>query len=197
MPAKEPVSRGRSDRPLTARSGPGTRITGESAAKTDLRVRALGEIDELTSYLGVARARNPHADLEKILLRLQEMLLALGCEIADPEGRGEVFLTAADCRALTEAVRFHERALPRLARFIVPGPPAPAPELHYARAIARRLERTLQSLARSEPVSEAALAVCNELSDLLYALARRAAHAAGGGDHKWRPRAPLAGSDLK
>lgn len=197
MPASEPVRRNRTGRPLTARSGPETRITGEPAAKTDLRMRALGEIDELASYLGVARARNPHADLDKILLRLQEMLLTLGCEIADPEGRGEVFLTAADCRALTEAVRIHERALPRLTRFIVPGPPAPAPELHYARAIARRLERTLQALARSEPVSDPALAACNELSDLLYALARRAAHAGGGGDHKWRPRAPLAANDLQ
>ncbi len=197
MPADDPVGGGRSSRRLTARSDPGTRITGEPAAKTDLRVRALGEIDELTSYLGVARARNPHAELGKILVRLQELLLTLGCDIADPERRGEVFLTAADCRALTEAVRAHERALPRLARFIVPGPPSPAAELHYARTIARRLERTLQSLAGNEPVSEAALAASNELSDLLYALARRAAHAAGAVDHRWRPRAPLSGSELQ
>ncbi len=197
MPADDPVSEGRRDRRLTARSDPGTRITGEAVAKTDLRVRALGEIDELTSYLGVARAHNPHPDLEKILVRLQELLLALGCEIADPDRRGEVFLTFADCRALTEAVRAHERELPRLFRFIVPGPPSPAAELHYARTIARRLERTLQTLAETEPVSEAVLAAANELSDLLYALARRAAHAGGEVDHKWRPREPLSGDDLQ
>lgn len=197
MPADDQVSGGQPGGPLTARSDPGTRIAGEPAAKTELRVRALGEIDELTSYLGVARARDPHAELARILLRLQELLLTLGCEIADRARSGGVFLTAADCRALTEAVRVHERALPRLARFIVPGPPSPAAELHYARTIARRLERTLQSLAETEPVSEEALAVCNELSDLLYALARRAAHAAGDVDHKWRPRGPLAGSDLQ
>ena len=160
-------------------------------------MRALGEIDELTSYLGVARAHNPRPELDKILVRLQELLLALGCEIADPERRGDVFLTAADCQALTEAVRAHERMLPRLTRFIVPGPPSPAAELHYSRTIARRLERTLQSLAEDEPVSATALAAANELSDLLYALARRAAHAAGDVDHKWRPRAPLSGSDLQ
>lgn len=197
MPADEPLAGGRPSRQLTARSDPGTWITGEAAAKTDLRVRALGEIDELTSYLGVARARNRDPDLGKILARLQELLLTLGCDIADPERRGEVFLTAADCRALTEAVRAHERALPRLVRFIVPGPPSPAAELHYSRTIARRMERTLQSLAETEPVSEAALAAANELSDLLYALARRAAHAAGEVDHKWRPRAPLSGGDLQ
>jgi cob(I)alamin adenosyltransferase len=197
LSANEPESGGRSGQPLTARSDPGTRITGESAAKTDLRVRALGEIDELTSYLGVARARNAHPELEKVLLRLQELLLTMGCDIADPERRGEVFLTAADCRALTEAVRAHERALPRLTRFIVPGPPSPAAELHFSRTIARRLERTLQSLAKTESVSEAALAASNELSDLLYALARRATHAAGEADRKWRPRKPLSGSDLQ
>lgn len=197
MPADDRISGGRPGRSLTARSDPGTRITGEPAAKTDLRVRALGEIDELTSYLGVARAHNPHPELANILVRLQELLLTLGCDIADPERRGEVFLTAADCRVLTEAVRVHERALPRLVRFIVPGPPSPAAELHYSRAIARRLERTLQSLAATEPVSEAALAAANELSDLLFALARRAAHAAGEVDHEWRPRAPLSGSDLQ
>ena len=182
---------------LSARSDAGTNITGRRAVKTDLRISALGEIDELNSCLGVARARNSHAELEHILVRLQGLLLTLGCEIADPERRGDVFLTAADCRALTEAVRFHERALPSLKRFIVPGGSSPAAELHFARTIARRLERSLQSLGKTEPVSETALAATNELSDLLFALARRAAHAGGEVDHVWRPRAPLSPGDLQ
>ena len=197
MPEIDPVKRGRTSPRLTARSDPRTGITGGPAAKTDLRVRALGEIDELTSFLGVARARNPDSALGRVLERLQELLLALGCDVADPDRRGNVFLTALDCRALTEAVRFHERDLPRLDRFIVPGPASPAAELHYARAISRRLERSLQDLARKEPVSDEALAVANELSDLLFALARKAAYENGAEDRKWRHRGPLSSKELQ
>ncbi len=197
MPEHDPVERGQTSPRLTARSDPRTGITGGPAAKTDPRVRVLGEIDELTSYLGVARARNPDSALGRILERLQELLLALGCDVADPDRRGEVFLTPADCRALTEAVRFHESELPRLNRFIVPGPASPAAELHYARAISRRLERSLQELARQAPVSDEALAVANELSDLLFALARKAAHENGAADRKWRHRGPLASRELR
>ncbi len=191
------MGRGRSDTRLTARSDIRTRVTGGPAAKTELRVSALGEIDELTSYLGVVRSQNADAALGRILERLQELLLALGSEVADPDRRGEVFLTPADCRALSEAVRFHESELPRLNRFIVPGPGSPAAELHFARAIARRLERTLQALGDIETVSETVLAVANELSDLLFVLARRAAHRAGAIDCEWRHRGPLSAEELQ
>jgi cob(I)alamin adenosyltransferase len=59
--------------------------------------------------------------------------------------------------------------------------------LHVARTICRRAERLMVHLAKSEPVNPSAVIYINRISDLLFAMARRANKEAGVADVPWIP----------
>ena len=76
--------------------------------------------------------------------------------------------------------------------FILPGGSELAARLHVARAVCRRAERLGVALGRIEPIAREPLIYLNRLSDLLFALARRANQLAGIADTPWPARAPRA-----
>ncbi len=67
---------------------------------------------------------------------------------------------------------------PPLTTFVLATGTTAAAALHVARTVARRAERELVTLGRSEPVPPELLAWANRLGDLLFALALAANHAA-------------------
>jgi len=73
-----------------------------------------------------------------------------------------------------------------LTSFVLPGGTALAAHLHLARAIARRAERAVVTLAATEKVNPALLRYINRLSDHLFVMAR-AANDQGMGDVLWVP----------
>jgi cob(I)alamin adenosyltransferase len=79
-----------------------------------------------------------------------------------------------------------EATLPPLRNFVLPGGSPPAALLHLARAVARRAERGIVSLARSEKVSPAVLVYVNRLSDYLFVAARAANRRSGSRETVWR-----------
>jgi cob(I)alamin adenosyltransferase len=79
-------------------------------------------------------------------------------------------------------------ALSPLTSFILPGGAGGAAELHLARAVARRAERSAVAAAAAMRLNPLALTYLNRLSDHLFVAARFAA-AQGDGDILWRPGA--------
>jgi cob(I)alamin adenosyltransferase len=71
----------------------------------------------------------------------------------------------------------------------MPGGSELAARLHLARTVCRRAERTIISLSAIEPVGDPLLRYMNRLSDLFFAMARRANHERGHADVAWKPRA--------
>ena len=67
--------------------GTGTRVPKES-----LRVEAYGTVDELNAVLGLVRACQPSADIDALVVEIQNQLFAVGAELATPDaaGRGMV-----------------------------------------------------------------------------------------------------------
>ena len=59
-----------------------------------------------------------------------------------------------------------------LQNFILPGGSIGAAHLHVARAICRRAERDVLTLAREEPIGPWVMPYLNRLSDLLFVMAR-------------------------
>src|ERR671924_2441515 len=55
--------------------------------KSDARVDAYGEVDELNACLGAARAAGVDADMASLIESLQKDLFALGARLADPSSR--------------------------------------------------------------------------------------------------------------
>ncbi len=152
--------------------------SGERVRKDDPRVEAYGTLDELSSFLGLARhsARLP-STLEAID-SVQGDLVRAGGELAS---RGKPFslpLSAADVEALTTATRLLEEKIP-LDGFVLPGMTPASASLDVARAVARRAERRVLSLAREAEVSTELRVWLNRLSDWLFMLARAEEQAEG------------------
>ena len=168
--------------------------TGPRRLKHDLRVESYGTIDETNSAIGVARLHTADLpDLDTMLMRIQNDLFDLGADLSTPE---------TDEPPAYEPLRIIDHQVERIERdidalnadleplksFILPaGSPASA-HLHLARTIARRAERLMVALSRSdgERVSPAALKYVNRLSDFLFVAARHA-NDAGRADVLWVP----------
>jgi cob(I)alamin adenosyltransferase len=79
-----------------------------------------------------------------------------------------------------------EAAQPRLKVFIRNSGAKLATQLHLARAIARRAERSAWEANAAAPLNPQALVYINRLSDFLFLLARQANIDAGIGDDPMR-----------
>src|SRR5687767_13249677 len=166
----------------------------ERVAKDALRVEAYGTVDEANSVIGTALAAGAPAELARVLLDLQARLFDLGADLATPRGHrpDPSYLTRIDdshVTALEALIDRFDAELPPLTNFVLPGGTATSAQLHQARAVARRAERLLVTLGRTEDLGPSLLRFVNRLSDLLFVLARWANHAAGVADVPWRPRA--------
>ena len=162
--------------------GDGTRV-----AKSDLRIAALGDVDELNSTLGVILAEPLPDDVRALLVVIQHELFNLGGELSIP---GFTLLKIEAVLRLDEALAHYNAALPRLKEFILPAGTRSAALAHVSRTVARRAERAVVALAASDAVRSEARQYLNRLSDLLFVLARVLNRAnldgLGGDDVYWK-----------
>jgi len=162
--------------------GDGTRV-----GKDHARVQAMGEVDELSSAIGVVLAEPLPTEVRELLVTVQHELFNLGGELSMP---GHALLAAEAVLRLDRALAHHNATLPRLREFILPAGSRSAALAHLARTIARRAERAVVALAAQEPVNEAPRQYLNRLSDLLFVVARVLNRAnldgLGGDDVYWR-----------
>jgi len=156
---------------------------GSRVRKSSPRVRALGDVDELNSAIGLLAAEQPPADVAEALTEIQHDLFDLGGELSIP---GHSMLGDAQIERLEARIEAWNGELEPLKEFILPGGTRAAAAAHLARTICRRAERSLVEVNEKEQVSEAALRYLNRLSDLLFIAGRRLNRAAGRGDVQWR-----------
>lgn len=162
---------------------------GTRVSKTDLRVTAYGDIDELNATLGVALATGLDPDISDLLIQIQRDLFALGARLADPRARiadrvTKTALGAEDVQRLELAIDRFDGEVPQLRRFLLPGGGPAASALHLARGVCRRAERGIVALGASNVPAEL-LQYVNRLSDLLFTLARVANYRAGVAEREW------------
>ena len=155
----------------TGDSGETRLWTGEKVGKDEDRVEAYGSLDELSSFLGLARHDCGLPETKASIEGLQRDLLRACSELASPGPRREGFLAREDEAAMTEAVHSLEARIP-LKGFVLPGMTKGSAALDVARTVCRRAERRIVALSRSAPVSPELLSWVNRLSDYLFMLAR-------------------------
>jgi cob(I)alamin adenosyltransferase len=162
--------------------GDGTRVR-----KDDLRVAAMGDVDELNSGLGVLLAEPLPDDVRELLVAVQHELFNLGGELSIP---GYELLKNEAVLRLDQALEHYNAQLPRLQEFILPAGTRSAALAHVSRSVARRAERALVHLSAHDAVNDAPRQYLNRLSDLLFVLARVLNRAnldgLGGDDVYWR-----------
>jgi cob(I)alamin adenosyltransferase len=181
-------------------------VGGQRVKKNALRIETYGTVDELSSAIGVARSalgeiRRSRAldearavdvatQLDAWLAWTQDVLFNLGSDLATlPKDRwqGMPRITDEDARALERAIDHAQKDLEPLANFIHPGGSLAGAQIHFARTIARRLERILISLAdeAGQEIDPAVRRYVNRLSDALFVWARWINHALGIPEHLW------------
>ena len=162
--------------------GDGTRVP-----KSHGRIAAMGDVDELNSHIGVLLAEPLPDDVRELLVMIQHELFNLGGELSIP---GYSLLKDDAVAALDAALTRYNETLPRLMEFILPAGTRSAALAHVARAVARRAERAVVTLAASETINAAPRLFLNRLSDLLFVLARVLNRAnldgLGGDDVYWK-----------
>jgi len=171
----------------TGDQGETSLFDGTRVSKADDRVDAYGEVDELSAWLGLARASGMPPDLDEPLARIQRDLFALGARLADPSHKiaprvDKATLGAEDIERLEWLIDRFDADLPPLRRFILAGGSPAGATLHVARTVCRRAERRVVALAEADGL---VVRYLNRLSDLLFVLARAANHRAGSAETEW------------
>ena len=154
--------------------------------KTHPRIEAYGDVDELNSHLGVARAMELPAGWEAWLSHIQNDLFDVGADLSVPpseEAKGRLRVRPEQTAWLEERCDEVNGALPPLRSFVLPGGSPLAAQLHVCRTVCRRAERRELAVADANPEVGRYL---NRLSDLLFILAR-GANAAAGSEPLWEP----------
>jgi cob(I)alamin adenosyltransferase len=166
---------------------------GGRVPKASARVDAYGTVDEANAAIGVARATGLDKAMDDVLSRVQTDMFALGAELACVPGRESklsmALLGDAEIERLERAIDEADAACPPLKAFVLPGGSPQAAALHQARTICRRAERSVLSIDDA-PARRDVVVYLNRLSDLLFALARRANVVAGVEDVPWLPIKP-------
>ncbi len=156
---------------------------GGRVSKHHPRVTAYGEIDELNSALGVARAaigsETRFTLLEAALGRVQAECFVIGALLATPADKikdlgasFDVGLSAEAPTRLESEIDAWDKDLPPLKTFILPGGTLAGASLHLARAICRRAERAVVAMSDSAPVPAGIVVYLNRLSTWLFVAAR-------------------------
>ncbi len=156
---------------------------GSRVDKDCLRVEAYGAVDEANSAVGVVLGFAAVADdTRHCLTEVQHDLFELGGELSIP---GHQAVQAGFISRLEQDLDGFNEDLPPLKEFILPGGGQAAAACHLARAIVRRAERRVQSLAKEEAVRDEVLQYLNRLSDLLFVIARVLARIETGREVLW------------
>jgi cob(I)alamin adenosyltransferase len=124
------------------------------------------------------------------LVTTQRRLFELGADLASPRPAADK-VDKTNRISATHGVELERHIdavcdhLPAMKHFILPGGCELAARLHVARTICRRAERLCVSLSSRETIGADIVIYLNRLSDLLFAMSRRANQLAGVDDVPW------------
>ncbi len=165
-------------------------VGGGRISKADPLMAAIGDVDEANSAIGVALASIDDEDTAATLRRVQNELFDLGADLATPLDmvEGALRVTAEQIDRLEREIDGMNDHLSPLTSFVLPGGAAGAAQLHLARAIVRRAERSAVAATADKALNPKALTYINRLSDWLFVAARRLNNL-GASDVLWVPGA--------
>lgn len=162
--------------------------------KTDPRLIAYADVDETNSYLGVVLAGDGLTDeVRAVLLQVQNDLFDVGADLCTPVVENPehppLRITEDYVTRIEGWCDTFNADLPALRSFILPGGTLAAANLHVARTVTRRAERSVWAAlgVHRDSMNLLTATYLNRLSDLLFILAR----VANGeqGDVLWVPGA--------
>ena len=175
-------------------------FSGERVSKSDRRIEAYGDVDELNSLIGALAAalRSENPDLAGALEQIQADLFQLSAILAvtpdSPAMASLAEITDSRITEMEQAIDQLDAQLPALSSFILPGGHPNAAWAHVCRSVCRRAERHAIRISdeyakgKSARQFELAVVYLNRLSDYLFVLARYCNHLQAVADIPWKQR---------
>jgi ATP:cob(I)alamin adenosyltransferase len=151
-------------------------LGGRRVPKYHLKPETYGTLDELNSFLGMARATSKDRKVRKILFYIQNHLFIMGSELALSGKdrnllKGEI--TQREVDWLSRLSADFETLLKPEPGFIIYGETQISSILDIARAVSRRVERLAAKMKSKKMLHNVKiLEYLNRLSDVLYLLGR-------------------------
>ncbi|MFH0927800.1 MAG: cob(I)yrinic acid a,c-diamide adenosyltransferase [Candidatus Micrarchaeota archaeon] len=154
---------------------------GSRHPKSHIIFEAVGTLDELSSTIGIAKAKMGQ---DEQLSNIQRDLLEAGSIISGYYKGGKAAEFEGRVQKLERWVDEIDASLPELKNFILPGGCPSAAYLHHARTVARRAERRVQEIGEDglKPV----LVYMNRLSSYFFARARHENLVCGVQEKEWK-----------
>lgn len=142
-------------------------------SKDDIRVESYGTVDELGSFLGLAKNYVEDELMYNQIQDIQNKLFTVATNLATEDTNKVMYhILEEDISNLELLIDLYMGKLNNPTGFIVPGTNRKSSYLHVARTICRRAERRIISLSGVAYVDPLVLKYVNRLSDTLYAMAR-------------------------
>ena len=142
--------------------------------KHDIRIEAIGDVDESNAALGLVDC-TCFIELRPLIQKLQNDLFDVGadlCILDIEETQNKLKVTPEQVSALEAEIDTYNAKLKPLNSFVLPGGSQLSASLHFVRTVVRRAERRICELNQQCSLNPEIIKYMNRLSDLLFVLAR-------------------------
>lgn len=150
--------------------------------KDSIKVEALGSLDELNSFLGIARSFCDNPERNIFIKDIQDNIFRI-CSIT---AGSDLKFNKSKTTRLEKEIDKIEAKVGAIESFRFSQGSHFATHLMYARSLARKAERRVVALSKVEKVRPQILQYVNRLSDMIFMLFREANFDAGIPEEGWK-----------
>lgn len=159
----------------TGDNGTTSTFGGQKMLKSDLKIEAGGNLDELSSFIGLIITKLENKDQKKTLLKIQKNLYQIMGQISG--AKTSLNNLETELKKIEQTIDKIESELPLLNRFILPGGTELSAWFHILRTICRRTERKVVHYLKevgheANSINDLILQYLNRLSDFFFMMAR-------------------------
>ncbi len=150
--------------------------TPERISKSSITPEALGNLDELNSYLGLVKVKSEETgykcgnqNFSQIMENIQQNIFTISAGLAG----GDKAIGEEKIKEIEKLIAQAEKDLPPITKFTIAGGTELSSLFDFARTLARRSERRVVAVNDEKGnVPAETLKYLNRLSSILFALAR-------------------------
>jgi len=159
--------------------------TNEVVSKSSLEIHVLGDLDELSSVLGMVKVSGQSEDFKSDIENIQNDIFNIGGEVS-LGNNGDKLLKEDRIDTLEKEIENITNKLSPLKEFLLPGENGLSSIIHHARSVCRRAERSLVALTEKKSYRYIWIQYLNRLSDYLFVLARKSGKVKGQSERMWK-----------
>ena len=156
-------------------------IGGKRVLKSNKKVSAFGQIDELNVAVGSCLVELKKIDnvdlldLNDVLIKIQNQLFNLGNMLAVEAGTDISNMPRINLGYIEELeknINLYNKSLPELNSFVLPGGNELSIRFHLVRVKCRKVERFIVKILKEESIDIIIVKYLNRMSDLFFVLSR-------------------------